>query len=298
MRNISLWRVHLKPDADGGVDPVKFCLDNGILGVGWDVPGLVYCHSVTEYFSEAEKKWSDYKGWRSAANAIISRMGLNDLVWTRDTRGMYYLGRVSGGWEYNGSKEHIAADILLFRKCEWCEVGYTVGVVPGKVINSFIPSRAVQKVDDPIACEYSMHLYNAKHNVYQIQAARTDLFSCISSDDCEDLVGSFLQESGYIIIPSSCKKSTVAYEYELISRVTGRRAVAQVKLGPDIDCAGYVSLGCKVFLFTTGKIVGKVNENIEVISTEDLKRFILEKPDSLPPRIKEWLKILGTVCSK
>ena len=31
------WRLNIKTDAEEGIDPYHFCIETGILGVGWSV---------------------------------------------------------------------------------------------------------------------------------------------------------------------------------------------------------------------------------------------------------------------
>jgi len=142
-------------------------------------------------------------------------MQVNDLCWTRDWDGIYYLGRIASDWIYRGGSEYREADVVNIRECDWKKVG-AIDSVPGKVVNSFIPSRTVQVVDDDSVRLYSQYLFNSlsETTYYFLQPVSTDFFSLISSDDCEDIIGIFLQEEkGYRMIPSSCKADTAAYEF-------------------------------------------------------------------------------------
>ena len=161
-------------------------------------------------------------------------MVIDDLVWTRDTKGEYYLGRITSDWRYDISSEYRDADMVNIRSCEWYKVG-TVEKVPGKVVSSFIPRATVQAVSNSTVQSYSKFLYNelSESQYYEEDSlVGEDIFSLISDDDCEDLVALYLQyKHNYLVVPSTCKKSTANYEYVLVHRETGESAVAQVKKG-------------------------------------------------------------------
>lgn len=293
----NVWRLNIKTAASENVDPRKFCINRNILGVGWPVD------------SEEEMTWDNYykfgeegyynqgdKGWWPAVNAIKNRMQINDLCWTRDWDGIYYLGRITSDWIYRDGSEYREADVVNIRECDWKKVG-EIDSVPGKVVNSFIPSRTVQAVDDDSVRLYSQYLFNflsEKHH-YSMQSVSPDLFSLISSDDCEDIVGIFLQEEkGYRMIPSSCKADTAAYEFVLKHIETGKTAVAQVKQGyVNLDIDDYSGLPSEVYLFTThGVYTGMNSKNVHCLDTEEIRNFALSKKHIMSDRLRTWIKIL------
>ena len=92
-----VWRIHLLMD-DPAIDAHAFCLQKGILGIGWAVESDLKNLSWNEYEKLAVSKYQKgMKGWRAAANAINNRMKIDDLCWSRSKHGIYYLGRVTGG---------------------------------------------------------------------------------------------------------------------------------------------------------------------------------------------------------
>ena len=104
MQNV--WRINLKSDADEGIDSRMFCINKGILGVGWqvDCEGDIDWETYYQRATDVYYKKGD-KGWWPALNAIKNRMAINDLCWTRNLDGIYYVGRISGEWQYKGDKE-------------------------------------------------------------------------------------------------------------------------------------------------------------------------------------------------
>lgn len=291
----TIWRLNIKPETNGNTDPRKFCIDKNILGIGWPVDSNDTIDWNT-YYKLAEEKYYNKgdKGWWPAINAIKERVEINDLCWTRDWNGSYYLGRIKSDWRYEPGKDYTSVGIVNVRDCDWKRIG-TVDSVPGKVVNSFISGRTIQVVNDASIETCSTFLYNSNSNDfhYQLTKVTTDLLSLISNEDCEDIVGLFLQEKGYRIIPSSCKNNTAAYEFVMKHISTGKSAVAQVKQGEiDLDINLYSSLPCEVFLFTTkGKYEGSPAKNVICIQPDEIRLFIKSHHKILPDKLKHWITI-------
>jgi hypothetical protein len=297
---VRVWRLNIKPDASEGVDPRLFCITNNILGVGW----AVECDEPVDwdkYYALAEDVYYNKgdRGWWPAVNALKNRMNINDLCWTRDWSGVYYLGQILSDWIYRGDHDYREADVVNIRQCDWKPVG-EVDSVPGKVVNSFIPRRTVQAVDDDSVRLYSQFLFNSLSGrvEYSLPTVPADLYALISSEDCEDLVGLFLQEKGYRIIPSTCRADTAAYEFVLKHTVTGTSAVAQVKQGNvtlNFDDY-YSSLPREVYLFTLqGEYTGTRTSNVNCIDPDELKAFAFSRQDIMPDRVKTWIAIIEQI---
>lgn len=288
------WRINIKTDAQPGVDPRKFCLSGGCLGVGWPV-GDVATIEWNAYIEQGKVIYPKDNGWWPALNAIRNRMAQDDLCWTRDTKGLYYLGRITGPWEYVGREENLAADVVNLRPCDWVQVG-AVDAVPGKVVNSFGPNRTVQVVDDETVRLFSAYFYNSHSKSgfsYDLPPVSPDIFSLLSSEDCEDLVALYMQMKGYVLLASTCKRSTSAYEFVMRHRHRGEHAAAQVKNGfDDLRVEDYASFPGKVFLFTSkGRYVGAVSPNVSCISAHEMLRFVHEHEAILPDRTKVWVDL-------
>jgi hypothetical protein len=290
------WRLNIKTGASEGINPRRFCIDRNILGVGWpvDADGEVDWERYYKLGEETYYKRGD-KGWWPAVNAIKNRMQINDLCWTRDWDGVYYLGRITSDWKYQGESENRNADVVNIRECLWKEAG-EVDAVPGKVVNSFIPNRTVQAVDDESVRLYSQFLYNLLSHEphYSLANVSADLLSLVSAEDCEDLVGLFLQEKGYRMIASSCKADTAAYEFVLKHAETGKTAVAQVKQGyVNLNVEEYSALPGEVYLFTThGNYVGTSLASVHCIQPDEIRRFVDTRPHLLSDRLKTWVALI------
>ena len=296
---MTLWRIHLKPD---GVDSVEFCLERNILGMGWWVESCLPLDWDT-YYKLAEAKYVD-TSWRSNLMALHGRMKYGDLCWTRDRNGKYYLGRVEGEWEYCGHKEEYEnADIVNVRSCQWFRAG-EADSVPGKVLNGFRPSRTVQRVWNKTALFYSRYLYNKLYNehfgrqIYDLSGHdELDLLALVGPEDCEDIVGIYLQEKlGYRMIPSSCKHATVKTEFILKSQ-EGKRANVQVKQGwVDLnrdDYDDYDDPLCEWFLFTTqGKYTGREHRQVHCLSPDDMRHFAFNNRNLMTQRVQTFIRFI------
>ena len=296
---MNIWRIHLK---SSGTNPDEFCLTRDIVGIGWPVQDLgknlnwedyVKLAEHEEYFKLPKRK----NAWKAAINALKQKMKTYDLVWTRDRQGIYYIGQVTGDWYYQASDENKIARMFNLRPCRWFKVG-PVDFVPGKIVNSFIPNRTLQRVLSEQISLYSKFIFNKRSNsnYYELRSNfKPDIYSLISSEDCEDILGIYLQkELNYMIIPSSCKSDTMNYEYVLLHKPTGKKAVAQVKSGnTNLDTRNYTNIDEKVFLFTSkGKYLGKRSDKIEFIDSNKMKDFIASNINIMPGKIRYWLNIL------
>jgi len=295
-----VWRINLKPAAKHGYDPRQFCLEKQRMGMGWSVPHQgpleweAYLQLARErYESKGPKKLTSVK-------ALHNKVAIGDLCWTRDRRGNYYLGVVEGDWFYEASEENRRYDMVNFRPCRWSSP-MPVDRVPGKVVNSFIGARfTLARIKDPSAVNYSQALANVPEVLgtpYDVSLSSARLLDLISWEDCEDLVGIYLQSQGYLLVPSSCKRSTVGYEYLLRHRENDTTAVAQIKKGKidlNKDRFGVSQQGVdRVFLFTTkGEYVGEGDESVVCLQPEELTAFAQQHPAWMPPRIRLWMERL------
>ena len=155
-----VYRIHIKPSG-GEADrqtTFQYCLDNGLLGVGWRVNTLINTRNWDEYYKEASRIYGDNS--LGICKYIHTWVKEGDLVWTRDPAGQYYLARVKSGWEYWTSQEGIDRDIDIANvfRCVFQKVD--LDAVPSKVVACFRPSRAIQKIDDERVNAYSQCLWN------------------------------------------------------------------------------------------------------------------------------------------
>lgn len=288
---MQLWRVHLRPDAKGQ-DPVELCLRQEVVGIGWRVPTKPITRD--EYWQAGQQEYGD-KGWSRAANAVGWRMAVGDLVWVRDFYGVYYLGKISGEWEYRDASENLQADIINVRPCKLFRVG---SIIAGKIVNCFIPSATVQQIHDETAEVFSAAVFN-KITGDQIsfkQPDSIDIFSLLSDVDLEDVVALYLQDEFKLhFVPSSRAKNstTPAFEYQLLDPRTNTTASVQVKGGNSVlDPSDYYHFPDSCFLFASGGYARPSTKgSVVCIQREAIESYLIRAQDFLPTSLSTWLEM-------
>jgi len=300
-----IWRIHLKPAAKK-YDPRKLCLEENVVGIGWRRQDGDNAKNISweEYYALAERTYGqnkkDKRAWFSAVTAFKDKLDIDDLVWTRDWHGNYFIGRVTGKWEYRCEDNYSSADIVNIRQCDWKKVG-TVDCVPGKVVNSFIPPRTIQQIHSNTVSIFSQKKYNdfleREYYSYEFLTTNRNIFSLLSAEDCEDVIAIYLQvKFNYIVIPSSCKADTMAYEFVLINRKTNKIAVIQVKTGNEsLRGMDYDEIVAdEIYLFASSGIydVKGCSDRIKTILPEEIKTFMRENEKLLPSKIRFWIGVI------
>jgi hypothetical protein len=301
-----LFRIHLRPADSAEVKADTFCIDKKVVGFGWPVEGRADFADHEAYRTAAHQEYvaglpkeEQNGGFKQAMNALL-KMEDNDLVWTRTRDGRYYLGRVYGPWIYNVSEDHLKADICNYKQCEWVEIG-TVSEVIGTITNRFIGRATLTMVHCDTSLDFSVHCWNNHPKTktmlpYPKRKRENDLLEMITHEDCEDIVGLYLQHKlGYYVIPSTNKRDTSTYEFELLARDKGGMpAVVQVKQGKsaELQAEDYakISKTHKVYLFQTGLNGAPpfTMDNVIWLWRNEIEEFMEKHPHLLPARVKKW----------
>ncbi|MBM4288351.1 MAG: hypothetical protein FJ135_09445 [Deltaproteobacteria bacterium] len=292
---MAIWRVHLRPDSED-VDPVDICLNQEVIGIGWRVTNKP--KDRDEYWSFGEKEHGGI-GWSRATNAICWRMAIDDLVWVRDFYGAYYLGRITGEWEYRDSLDNLKADIINVRPCKLYRVGTRVA---GKIINCFRPSATVQQIHDETAELFSIFVFNqlAGVSLKMVPPPSIDIFSLLSDTDLEDIVGLYLQfKKGLLFVPSSrsTQNSTLSHEYELVDPKSGQPTYVQVKSGNSIlDPIEYYKFPHDFYLFSpAGYSNQSTQKHIICLDRAEIETFLLSAKSFLPLNVRAWLDMIDAL---
>ena len=262
----------------------------------------------------------------------LNNLKKDDLIWMR-SKGIYYLGRVTEKshylYAYRDSKKD--SDILKlgisnqFTDIEWHEIG-TESEIPGRILIAFYQREALIEIDEKFVVDISQILYNKKDNYYKIsnklENNKTNFYSLLSPNDCEDLLYFYLYHKfKYIVIPSTNKINTQNYEFIMLnSNNRDEKIYIQVKNGEvNIEINNYKNFRGEIYLLTTrgnvlknGKILTKNNidmnngkilnldssfkGNIFIINSEKLYEFAKEayKNESvlMPHSILQWFEYL------
>ena len=333
-QHIELWRMHIRPKGTEEArnhpeDVVRFCLGggrgaearpidgkcyDGILGLGWRVEEKRIA-SYEEYRALAKKK---YKKNPASVQRFAKQLKIGELVWFRDTNGIYYLARVIGDWEYRPDKPYITLDVPNVRRAVIIRIDTRV---PGGIINRFIAGPTLQRIHPIPLLIYSLFIWDGSCDKSNLQYGSEYIreiakryfsdggksqdhavFSLLPPEDLEDLVAVYLQQTkGYMLVPSSRGKrdDTIKYEYELIPRYgAGYRnnALVQVKTGQNLSLAEYEELGAAVkkdvYLFTLGSYE-QYGESVWVktIKPKELLEFWVANAERMPMHLQHWLHV-------
>lgn len=292
---MTLWRLNIKTSAKDGFDPRQFCLKKNLAGIGWSVEDEKGQPPTDfeQYLILGRIQYADNgdKGWWPAVNAIGNRMKEGDLCWTRDWNGVYFLGKIAGPWQYLGDHDAYNVDVHCVRPCTWFRVGL-LDAVPGAVERSFGPSRTVQAVNNETAEAYSHYIYGRLSGDPAIKAKEhPDIFALLSPLDHEDLAALYLQAEGYVLIPSTIKSSTAAYEWVMVHHKTHEKAVLQVKSGnASIDVGPLEEIRVRVFVVAAdGVVTDPIPTKVTYISRKQLLEFAKKQKALLPKRIQHYL---------
>ena len=262
----------------------------------------------------------------------LNNLKKDDLIWIR-SKGKYHLGRVTEKshylYAYRDSQKN--SDILKlginnqFTDIDWCEVG-SESDIPGRILIAFYQKGTLIEIDEKFVVDISQILYNKKDNYYKIsnklENNKTNFYSLLSPNDCEDLLYFYLYHKfKYIVIPSTNKTNTQNYEFVMLnSNNRDEKIYIQVKNGEvNIEINNYKNFRGEIYLLTTrgnvlknGKILTKNNidmnngkilnldgsfkGNIFIINPEALyefaKRAYKDETILMPQSILQWFKYL------
>ena len=274
----------------------KYCLDNHLFGVGWRVRGLANTRDWAVYEQSARR----VHGSIQQPRYIYQNVTPNDLVWTRDPSGRYYLARVTDPWEYwtDQRAREMDIDIANVFRCDFSEV--ELDAVPGTVVSGFgNRGRTIQRVNTHSALVYSQYLWNrcARHQVYKVDVADfSDIFAMLDPEETEDLVFLYLQSRGWYVVPNSRKGNTLRFEFMLAHSETNEKAVTQVKTGDrrlNFDDYADDARHRRIFLFqSNGHYDGQGADRVESISRGELASFLRDRIDLFPQTFRTKLSLI------
>jgi hypothetical protein len=82
------------------------------------------------------------------------------FVWTRDTDGLYWLGRIVGPYFYDAGDDAAAVDLVHVRECRWLATPLLEPTVPAAVIATFgRGGRNFQQTHDAIVGAESLRIW-------------------------------------------------------------------------------------------------------------------------------------------
>lgn len=292
---MTVFRIHIRPS--GGLADSDFsfsyCLDQQVLGVGWQTYSDRVISTWEEYESEANQHHDDLSRVRYLKNYVKK----DDLIWTRCPSGHYYLAKVDSEWEYFTNDRAKDADIVNVVRCEILKVP-AIDAVPGKLVACFRPTRTIQEIADEPMQQYSRFLWNKLRGTtcYPLaEKAGGSVFPFLGSDETEDVIFIYLQTKGWLVVPNSRKADTMSFEFYLIHGVTRERAIVQVKTGNTwLDTAEWNDRIERVFLFqSNGLYSGDARGTVVCLCPTEIEAFMLGNRDLLPASTVHWMDHVG-----
>ena len=292
---MQIFRLHIRPKG-GLADPAfsfAYCLREQILGLGWQIeppPGTVVTWELYEQLALAKHTSSDL----SRVRFLHQHVQPNNLIWTRDTSGKYYLAQVQSPWEYVDTEDSRNADMVNRVQCRILEIPQADDV-PGKIVASFRPNRAIQGIRDPTAFFYSQLLWNqlTESEDYSPESIGSqNIFSYLDAETTEDVIFLYLQMQDWLVIPNSRKADTMSYEFVAIHRDTSERAIVQVKTGRSrLNREGWENFDEKIFLFqSNGLYYGAEGSNVICLQPRVIEEFMQNRVAIMPRAVERWMR--------
>ena len=301
-------RINLKTATDQREKLIDFCLHgkNQFLAIGWSCVDFesddysAFYNTVVEYVHGQKRRLNP-------ALNIFKEACVNDLFWTRDLNGVYWICRVKKPAKAYLNRE---LDIGAILPVEAYEFGLEV---PGQIKASFNRTRGgiVQRLQYPTITEYSKFVFNklSGKNYYDINLSiANNVIENLPDFELEELVISYLQiVKGYYLLSNSIanKSTTVKIECQLISRDVNnvKKAVAQVK-GPkagELDALSfkeYEDKGYYIYLYARDIKNLEEMKNVIRISTQELQAFYTEYKAILPESITQFENLFNIGVSE
>lgn len=303
-------RINLKTATDQRKELIDFCLNGKnvftddekaqgkaqFLAIGWSCVDFesddfsVFYNTVVEYVHGQKRRLNP-------ALNIFKEARVNDLFWTRDLKGVYWICRVTEPAKAYSNKDLDIGAVLPVK-------AYPLGLeVPGQIKASFNRARGgiVQRLHYPAIIEYSKFVFNklCGEDYYDINLnIANNVIENLPDFELEELVISYLQiVKGYYLLSNSIanKSTTVKIECQLISRDVNnvKKAVVQVK-GPKaqvldaLDFKDYEDKGYYIYLYAPYIDNLEKMKNTICISDKELYAFYREYKAILPESITQF----------
>ena len=288
-------RIHLKRDDNIRKELIDFCLNNSeqYVAIGWSwLSEDIKLDDFQEFYNRIKKK----NGKAHPAINVFRDAKIDDLFWTRDLSGNYWICKVK-------SSAIVVCDTHLDIGSVIPVDAFNVGMqVPGQIKSSFNRplGGTIEKIRDKSIIEYSKLIFNkfSKKNYFEVTTYSGGLLDNLPEFDLEELVISYLQikENYYVLSNSIANKSTtIKIECEMISRDINnpRNAVVQVKGKKAneldaLDFKQYVDDGYLVYLYAPKIINLDQIENVIQVEDSDLLAFYEENKLIIPRSITQW----------
>ena len=97
--------------------------------------------------------------------ARFAELDEGSLVWTRDTDGWFWLGRISGPYRYDADEAAAEVDLVHIRPCEWLSRPMLEQDVPVAVVATFRRGgRNFQEIHHPSIAKETQRIWDVQTN--------------------------------------------------------------------------------------------------------------------------------------
>lgn len=109
----------------------------------------------------ARKQYDDRFARRVARFAEVAA---GSLAWTRDSDGLFWLGRIDGPYFYDADDAAVAVDLVHVRECRWLSTPVLEPDVPAAVVATFRRGgRNFQQTHDADVGSHSARIFDARN---------------------------------------------------------------------------------------------------------------------------------------
>ena len=305
-----ITRINLKTATGCRKELIDFCLNGKnvftddekaqgkaqFLAIGWSCVDFVSDDFSAFYNTVVEYVHGQKRRLNPALN-IFKEAGVNDLFWTRDLDGVYWICRVTEPAKAYSNKDLDIGAVLPVK-------AYAVGLeVPGQIKASFNRSRGgiVQRLQEPVITEYSKFVFNKLSNeeFYEVNSnIANNMIDNLPAFELEELVISYIQiVEGYYLLSNSIanKSTTVKIECQFISRDINnvKKAVVQVKAkqATALDALSFKAYEDKdYYIYLYAPIINNMEKmkNVIKITPKELQDFYDKYKAILPESITQF----------
>lgn len=291
-------RINLKTNTNQREKLIDFCLHdkNQFLAIGWSCVDFK-TDDYSAFYDTVVAYVHGQKRRLNPALNIFKDACVNDLFWTRDLNGVYWICRVTEPAKAYLNKDLDIGAVLPVK-------AYAFGLeVPGQIKASFNRSRGgiVERLKDSTIIEYSKYVYNklSKKDYYEVNLnIANNIIDNLPAFELEELVISYIQiVEGYYLLSNSIanKSTTVKIECQFISRDINnvKKAVVQVKAKQAtaldaLSFKAYEDKGYYIYLYAPNIENMEKMKNVIKITPKELQDFYGKYKAILPESITQF----------
>lgn len=309
---MSTWKLSIKPDSESGFNPFNLCKEKSLLGVGWSG---AYKSEQAQSLSEAKALVKEhFDNWPYALKKLLEEVKNGDHVWLHQ-QGSYYLCRAKDEIVFGNEidEKFVDYDLGHARKADWVKVPEIFvsgvvqrGTIAPKMIQRIYISENEKKCHDVIFEKLIINnnwLPDIDESLLTLKLGlmdKQDLFSIMTPDEIEDMVSSYLQDEGWILVKSTCFRSKPMFEFSMVNKKSNVCYV-QVKSGkypdqlPPANYEEFTSLNKTIVLFSTNPSAypGERIKGVICLSQEKIFTWLLANTWSMtePLKLKLWMNL-------